>query len=81
MRISTSQDKPRTVPEPTQATSVSGSPLYYDSGVLYDDTSAYYDRWYPGDGTLTQGEKPQASASYTPTPSRVTSNKPIVKVI
>jgi len=47
----------------TTATTVSGTPLLYDSGVKYDDTSAYYDRWYPGDETLTQGEIPTISAS------------------
>ena len=39
-----------------------GAPLYYDSGVKYDDTSAYYDRWYPGDEVLTTADKAYAVA-------------------
>ena len=45
----------------TKATSVSGTPLLYDSGVKYDDATAYYDRWYSASGDLTQGEIPSLS--------------------
>jgi len=47
----------------TTATTVSGTPLLYDSGIKYDDTSAYYNRWYPGDVVSNQGEIPTISAS------------------
>jgi len=43
------------------ATTVSGVPFFYDSGVKYDDTGAYYDRWYPGDVVSNQPETPKAS--------------------
>jgi len=45
------------------ATTVSGVPFFYDSGVKYDDTGAYYDRWYPGDVVSNQPEVPKASVS------------------
>lgn len=47
----------------TSTVSVRGSPLLYDSGVKYDDATAFYDRWYPGNGVLTQGEIPTIIAS------------------
>ena len=50
--------KPKLNVEPTASTEVSGEPLYYDSGVLYDDPEAYYDRWYPV-SNLSQGESPK----------------------
>ena len=54
--------KPGISLQPTTATSVSGTPLLYDSGVKYDDPDAYYDRWYPA-SDLSQGEIPNLSAS------------------
>jgi hypothetical protein len=50
--------KPQLKVTETSATTVSGVPLLYDSGIKYDDPYAYYDRWYDSAGNLSQGEKP-----------------------
>lgn len=48
----------------TSATSTSGEPLLYDSGVLYDDSEAYYDLYYPASSSpFDQGEIPNISVS------------------
>lgn len=48
----------------TSATSTSGTPLLYDSGILYDDPEAYYDLYYPASSSpFDQGEIPTISAS------------------
>jgi hypothetical protein len=40
-------------------TTVTGIPLLYDCGILYDDSEAYYDTWYPASSSpFAQGEIP-----------------------
>jgi len=47
----------------TNVSSVSGTPLLFDSGVKFDDPKAFFDRWYPGDVVSNQNEIPRVSAS------------------
>ena len=57
--------RPRVGISGTQSSSTGGEPLYYDSGIKYDDPNAYYDRWYDVSGNLVQGEMPAVTVEKT----------------
>jgi len=47
----------------TTVTATAGYPILYDSGLKYDTTGYYYDKWHSASGDLTQGERPKMTVT------------------
>ncbi len=71
--------KPKIDVSRVSSDSTSGSPLRYDSGVKYDDSDAYYDRWYPA-SSLSQGEIPKTKAVVEDVETDIENVVPKIKV-